>query len=564
MSDVGTLLEQAEADHRAGRVAAAETGYRNVLAQEPGNAVALHLLGMIGVRTGQAAIGIDLIRRAIALEPDRAVFHNDLGTALHRQGDLHGAVAEYRESIRCDAAFVIGYANLGTALTAAGDLAGAAVALEQANELAPDTPGILSALGELRRHQGRYDDAFEAFSSANRLDPNFANAWTGLGITHREAGRYEAAAEALENALTLDPENPDVHNAIGHVWFEVARFDEARAAFEAAIRIHPDHAKAQTNLAYLHLVCGAWEAGWNAYAWRWRAGFIRADRADGGEPLWQGDPLDGARALIWGEQGVGDQILHAGLIPAVEARGGKVLFECDERLAGLIARAHPDAETRALNQDATGTETETGAADLQIPMGELIRILGPDPNDIDFPQRIIAPEPQRCDELSASLAQLGPAPRIGISWSSARIGEGQSKSLPLSEWGDVLGVANATFVDLQYGETGAERKAFTAATDIVIHHLDGLDLYDDLEGLAALIDGLDLVITVSNVTAHIAAALGKPVWLLLKKSPFWYWGGDTAETPLYPTVRAFRQAQAGAWGPVLEAVASELKIYCEK
>ena len=198
-------------------------------------------------------------------------------------------------------------------------------------------------------------------------------------------------------------------------------------------------------------------------------------------------------------------------------------------------------------------------AQRQIPMGELVRHLGPDPHDIQFPSRFITPDAARIAGCGEWLRRLGDGPAIGISWRSGRRGEGASKTIGLADWHAVLRARDAKFVNLQYGDTEAEiEQARTATGARVFSHPD-IDRFNDLDGLAALIDGLDLVITTSNVTAHLAAALGKPVWLAVKKSPFWYWGTEGAAVPLYPTVRAYRQRDAGDWAPVLGDIATDLE-----
>jgi hypothetical protein len=254
------------------------------------------------------------------------------------------------------------------------------------------------------------------------------------------------------------------------------------------------------------------------YECRWDSDSFVSEFQTRPEPRWQGEDLNGKRLLVWAEQGVGDHIIYLGSLPALLAdRGGNWVFECDQRLVSLFARSEPGAEIVAAGQ-AHKTEF-----DFQIPAASLTlqsRIRHPGQYPLG---RYLSPDPERAAGISARLQDAAQGrPLIGIAWRSSRQMVGPWKSMPLEEWAPIFKGRDALFVNLQYGETEPEIAAAMGATGAEIYTDPEIDRFNDFEGLAALIDGLDLVVTTSNVTAHFAGALAKPCLLALQVTPLWY------------------------------------------
>jgi hypothetical protein len=257
-----------------------------------------------------------------------------------------------------------------------------------------------------------------------------------------------------------------------------------------------------------------------------------------------------------GSKHVGDHIIYLGSLPALTGEGAKrnaCIFECDNQLVSLFARSLPGAEIvpSGLTQK-TDFDLQTPAASMTLQ--SFIRF--PDQCPLG---RYLIPDPGRADDINSRL-QIAAAgrPLIGIAWRSSRVKPGPWKTMPLDQWGPILSRRNALFVNLQYGETGPEIAEAMTATGSEIYIDPDIDRFNNFEGLAALMDSLDMVVTTANVTAHFAGALGKPCLLALQVTPIWYWGMADEPVPLYASVERFWQAQENAWTDVGGRIAARL------
>ena len=262
--------------------------------------------------------------------------------------------------------------------------------------------------------------------------------------------------------------------------------------------------------------------------------------------------------LVWGEQGVGDEILFAGMVPDLIEAGAKVVLECDPRLVPLFERSFPGVGYLA--RGAAGARLE-GTFDYQIPSGSLGRWLRPDLKA--FPKRtalLAADEPRR-DALRRKYLEAGGEFLVGLAWRSKNPRIGGLKSMRLSDLAALFDVPGARFVDLQYGDTADERAALTKATGKTLLHDDGIDQMADLDAFAAQVAAMDLAVSVSNTTVHVAGALGVPAWVMLSTAPMWRWMSDAEGSPWYPSVRLFRQARRGDWADVVKRIRAALEAF---
>jgi hypothetical protein len=375
-----------------------------------------------------------------------------------------------------------------------------------------------------------------------------------LGDDALARGDNAAAIRHFAQAVKIDPVAKVLLNNLGVAQSRIAQFDSARDNFHKALALDPGYAEARQNLAAVLLRLGEWERGFREYEGRW--GVEQATRFwrpfAARDNMWaMGDPAP-SRLRLWGEQGIGDEILHLGGIPALLRMGGAVVVECDPRLVAPLARAMPNLavcpridppDARLIGEDCP-----------HLPMASLPGRLWALGVGADRPIRYLEPDPQRVAEFRRQLQALGPGPYVGLSWRSKHATLGPVKSLPLDQWGEVLRRRDVTFVNLQYGDTDADVAAARMRHGAVIHSLPGLDRFNDMGGMLALVDALDLTLSTSNITAHLAGALGKECWLLLHHVPFWYWGWTGAAAPFYPSVTTFRQGAGGVWRGVMQAV----------
>jgi Tfp pilus assembly protein PilF len=454
-----------------------------------------------------------LLRHALAARPGDAALHNDLGNLARLQGRLDEAETHYRAAIAAS----------------------------------PGRADALSNLGATLMARGRFAEALAACQQAAALQPGLAAAFGNAGVALRELGRLAEAEDAQRRALALRPDHAETLANLGVLLRDQGRLAEAIAAFDAAIARTPTNALARKNRALAHLAAEHLAQGWADHAWRWRSPDFDSPRRDRGLPEWTGGR---AHVLAWGEQGIGDRILLAAMLSDLLAAAGDVTLEAEPRLAPLLARAFP-----ALTIVPEGDPPAAATATHQIALGALGQHFRA---SLDaFPQRraYLQADPSRRAALRQRYAGGPNTLLVGLSWRSANAAFGRFKSATLADWAPILNGPGITFVNLQYGDTAAER----AGTPLV--HDATIDPLRDLDGFAAQVAAMDLVITTSNTTAHMAGALGVETWTLLPAGPglLWYWFQGRDDSPWYPSMRLFRQTAPGNWAELIAAVAAQLR-----
>lgn len=362
-----------------------------------------------------------------------------------------------------------------------------------------------------------YEQAFRAGKDDAEL---FLN-WAG---SHQKAGNPEAAERLYEQALARHPDSVDLH-------------------YEYAV---------------LLLKRGDFARGFARYGNRWGArAFAQNRRPALPLPAWDGEaPL--RRLLVMPEQGIGDQIVFSALLPALAARVEHLAIALDDRLQPLLERTWPRLERVRENPATLDAATLAERYDAWIPAGDLGRLAQ---EGIGWTGGALRADPQRSAALRAAYRARFPGKRlVGLSWKSRRAAFGQRKSIPLADWQSLLAQPDCQFISLQYGDVGEELREVAERLGISVWADPAIDSFNDLDGLAAQIAALDLVITTSNTTAHLAAALQAPTWVLLPDGPalLWYWGYGE-HSAWYPGARLFRCAPGGDWTPALAAVAAALR-----
>jgi hypothetical protein len=344
-------------------------------------------------------------------------------------------------------------------------------------------------------------------------------------------------------------------SCVGHALRDLARFDEAIAAYDAALVLRPGFGDAMSNRSQSVLMRGEYGAGWRQYEQRFAASGRRARSA--GAPLWQGESLDGRTIAVLSEQGVGDEIMFASCLPDLLATAGQVVIECEPRLAPIFSRSFAQASVRPRAGTAAPDEG-LRRPDCEISIGSLP--LHFRPSRASFPRTAgylladAAKVARWCDRHAAG----GKSRRIGIAWRGGTLRNRQHlRSLDLAALVPVLRQPGCEFVSLQYGDRRDELGAIRERTGLTVRDLSA-DIGDAIDELAAVIDSLDLIITVDNTIAHLSSALGKPTWILLPFSPEWRYGRDGETMAWYPSARLFRQTAPRDWSGVVARVAQAL------
>ncbi|WP_042446170.1 tetratricopeptide repeat protein [Azospirillum sp. B510] len=552
---LAALLREALAHHRAGDLDGAERGYRAMLAAQGGNADALHLLGVLHHQRGLDGEAVRLIGQAVARRPGVAEQHANLGLALHALGRLDEAAAEYRRALALRETYPEAHNSLGSALQEQGRLDEAASHYRRALDLNGGYAEAWANLGTLLRARDEYAQAETALRHALRLDPGHATALTNLGVVLKETGRIAEAEAAHLEALRLAPDDAETLVNLALLREAQDRGEEAEALYGRALAHAPGFALARWNLALRLLGRGRLAQGWEEYEARFASRRVSAGRSLS-LPLWTQPLWDGAgarRLLVWREQGLGDELMFGTTLPDLAARLGpdRLIIEVDARLAGLVGRALPGVTVRAETADP-------GDADAHLPMGSLPRLLRP--ALADFPARAswLAPDPALAAAWAERLAALGPGLRVGICWGSQNmLGERKASYTALADWAPLLTLPGLIPVTLQYDGREAEIAAVEAQLDLKIHRWPGTDLKNDLEGVAALISGLDLVVTVASSVGEMAGALGVPVW---RFGPPGDWTAlGSAARPWFPSMRLWSARPGETLPDVLTRMAAELR-----
>ncbi len=510
-SPVRQILAAAVQHHQAGRLGEAEQLYQQVLAVDPRHADSLHLLGVVACQMGRFDLAVDLIGRAIAIDPKEASYHSNLGVALKELGRLNEAVARYRRAI----------------------------------DLKPDYPEVHNSLGNVLGEQGRLDEAVTCYRKAIDLRPDYPEAYFNLGITLKEQGRLDDAVTCYRKAIGLRPNYQEAHYNLGNAFRDQGRLDEAAACYRKAIDLRPDFPDAHHNAALALLALGDLQTGWAEYEWRWGTSQLIEARRDFAQPQWRGEAAEGRTLLIHAEQGFGDTLQFCRYAPLAAARGLRVIMEVQQPLVRLI-RGLAGVDV------VVGRGGELPAFDLHCPMLSMPLALGTTLTTIPSAASYLRAGAAQVAAWRARLATMAsPSPRVGLAWAGKPTHAADSRrSLAPARLAPLFALSGLHFFNLQ--KDGPAAPADFPPTDF-------MDEMADFADTAALIANLDLVISVDTAVAHLAAALGKPVWLLDRFDPCWRWLTGQRDSPWYPTLRLYRQAHPGDWDAVLAEVADDLR-----
>jgi tetratricopeptide (TPR) repeat protein len=512
------LLEAGQKHHQAGRLADAEACYRQVLAAQPDQADALHLLGVIAHQVRRHDIAVELIGQAIKRDEQHPVYYSNLGVVLKDQGKLDEAISAYQQAIRLKPDYAEAYSNLGDALW----------------------------------EQGKLDEAIAACRQAISFNPDMAEAHSNLGIALKGQGKLNEAVAACRQAIRIKPDFAKAHSNLGLALKDQGKLAEAIAACRQAIHFRPDFADAHWNESLLSLLTGDFERGWIKSEWRWKSPSSNLSRRDFSQPLWLGrEAVDGKTMLLHSEQGLGDTIQFCRYAPLVAAQGARVVLEVQKPLgqlmSDLVGVSHCVSKGEALPD-----------FDLHCPLLSLPLAFGTRLDTVPSTTPYLrAPSGGRDWE-----ARLGPKdrPRIGLVWSgNPQHRDDGKRSIELNSLSPLFDIA-ATFVSLQKDVRARDEAALTERGNI-IRLGQSLESFADT---AAVISHLDLVISVDTSVAHLTGALGRPVWVLLPFVPDWRWLLDRDDSPWYPTARLFRQNDTRDWFSVVDRVRAALNDFVRK
>jgi len=516
------VLKQAVALQQAGRLDEAETIYRAALADNPGSFNALNLLGVVRHARGHPEEAVGLIEAAIRMDPRAADAHGNLGNALRAVGRLDAAGNSYRTALHLApdlAELHFGFAIVRLQQEALDE---AVAHFQQARRLRPDLPARAIHICNDLDDRDQLDTAEALLRGMVARDPRDARAWVCLAIVRYRQGDYSEVSECYRRVRAIDPN------------FPALEYDEAR----------------------LHLLAGDFRPGWEKFERRFEpdgpqklpSGFPPALR-------WGGEDLAGGTLFLHGEQGFGDTIQFCRYVPLAAGRA-RIVLAVPKPLIRLLSSLDGVAEFLDPERPIATFDRFCSLMSLPYVFGTTLTTI---PDTIPY----LAADPERRDYWRRRLAPLGGV-RVGLVWAGgARPNQPEfalidaRRSMSLNQMSALAQVGGVTFISLQKGPPAAE--AVSPPPGMVLH--DFTPELDDFAETAALVEGLDLVISVDTAVAHLAGALGKPVWLLNRVDTCWRWLVDRDDSPWYPSLRQFRQRRPGDWAEVLDRVAASLPAF---
>jgi tetratricopeptide (TPR) repeat protein len=541
--NLGNILRQ------MGRLEEAATAFQQALILNPNSVDTLYNLGNINHDLSRLDQAVAYFERALRLRPDSVEILNNLGAALHDQGRVDEAVACYARAAALAPDPVQALTNLGAALCDRGEPEEAAAQFERALALRGDHIEALNGLGIALRQQGRMDAAIAQFELALALGPGRAETHNNLALALEDLGRLDEAVAHYEHSLRLGPEQAETHNNLGNALEHQGRFAAAMSSYARGLALKPDYAEVHYNRGLLLLLLGDYERGWAEYEWRWRCK-DNPDTREFGRPKWVGEPIEKRTILVHAEQGFGDIIQFVRYVPAVAARSEKVFLAVPRPIVRL-------AENMPTLSAVLSQGDPAPKFDLHCPLLSLPHAFGTTMETIPNLVPYLTPP----DDASAAWAKRLPSCselKVGLVWSGNPASKlNPRRSIPLAMLEPLWGIAGVRWFSLQVGSVASDIELEEAPIE------DLSPLLTDFAETAAAIWHLDLVISVETAVAHLAGALGRPVWVPLAFVPAWRWLLDREDSPWYPTMRLFRQGRPGDWAGVIQRLADSL-MQCPK
>jgi tetratricopeptide (TPR) repeat protein len=475
---------------------------------------------------GDRPRALAILSRAAELFPDLSPLQVEFGNISLMQGDVAAAEAAYRRAIATDTKDAAAHVGLGNAL----------------------------------RDKDEPEQAIAVYRRAAELAPGLAAIWHNLGLVLREVGRYQDAVAAYDRALATEPDRSATWYNKANALTAGGRYADAVAAYEEALRLKPDYPEAIFSQSMALLLAGDFARGWDLYEARWRARTFASPYRFARLPRWQGESLSGKHLLVWGEQGIGDEIRFLSILGEILGQARAVSYVGEQRLNELLARAFPSLllpEMAGGDQDLALT-----GIDLQTPVGSLARFHRRSLDAFPEPRPFLAPDPELRDRWGQWLQTLGAGAKIGISWRTGRNARRkQARYAPLDAWGRFLDQVPACWICLQYDDCDDDIAAFARRFGAVVHVPPGLDRRDDFAGMAGLYAALDAVVAAPNTVADLAGALGISCWVVTH-APHWPWGVWPCPAgrgqPWYANLTMVDARALGGWPAAFGEVAAAL------
>jgi tetratricopeptide (TPR) repeat protein len=529
--------------------------YQKALELRPNFVEAYYNLANTYLDQGDLEAAIFHYQRTLVLHPGYADAHFNLGIAYFEQGKFDDAVAAYQKALEFKPDMAEVYYNMGLVLHIQKKLKAAVSCYQKAIQLKSAFPEAYNNMGNVFQDQKKHREAIACFQKALDLKPDYADAYYNLGKGLYDQSRYPDAIACYQKALRINPNYHKACNNMAKTYQDMREIQKAIFWFQKALQIKPDYAEARFNLATVYLLSENFQEGWKGYEWRFkRREWKRAYPHRYSKPRWNGESFAGKRLFVHSEQGIGDILQFVRYLPLVKARGGDVIFETRKPLMGLL-KHFSGIDELVMFSTAGNPAAEF---DLYVPIASLPGIFETTLENIPADVPYVFADRGKSALWKDRLTTAGL--KVGLVWAGTDTDPRRACHLGwLKALSDIPGVY---LYGLQKG---------IAAEQIEVEGLpEGMRMtnlgqeFEDFADTAAVIENLDLVISIDTSVAHLAGAMGKPVWVMLPYAADWRWFLNRNDSPWYPTMQLFRQLGPGNWKSVGQQIATELQQYATK
>ncbi|MBF0328316.1 MAG: tetratricopeptide repeat protein [Nitrospirae bacterium] len=542
-NDINLALKELE----SGNFSTAENIYSSILLKDPSNPVILNNLGNLFKTKGEREKSIEYFKKALIAAPTSPELNFNLANMLYESGHIDEAVTHYKMAIALEPEFKLAYNNIAEALKEIGCFDEALYYLQQVLKIEPNYTAAHMTMGNIFTAMRRLDDALDSYHNALDIEPHNHYALYNMANIRKITGSISEAIDIYREALKLKPDYSDAWSNLGAAFKSCGNISEAITCYRKAIELSPDNEDAHLNYAIALLLSGNFEEGWQEYEWRLKTRNVYC-RKNCKE--WSGDTLNGETILLYADQGYGDTLQCARYIPMVKAMGaGKIILECQPELISLM---------RSIDciDHISPRKSELANFDLCSALFSLPRIFNK--NNIPASVPYLKADEKTIGKWSERIKSVGESIRVGLVWAgSPTYREDKFRSLDLKTLLPLLTLKDCgiSFFSLQ---TGA------AANEImdIPENLRPIELsgeINDFSDTAAIMEQLSLIITVDTASAHLAGALGEPVWTLIPEDPDWRWLLERNDSPWYPTMLLFRKEKNDDWQNLILRLSTKLK-----
>ena len=589
-----SMLHKAGEFQAAGKILEAESAYEEILKIDQNNKFANQLLGGLALKKGDFIRAQDFIKKALIVDPDNPELNSNLGNALLKLHRLDEAKKHYNKALETEPDYAPAHNGLGATLREEGNCEEAEKYHVNALEYQPKNPRLRNNYANTLREMGRTDEAIKQYLLAVECDPHNADTFYNLGVLHENLANDERAYENYMQALDLCPDHPEANFNLGNVLRRMGKFETAIEKFQAAIKARPDYAEAHNNLGHSLRVLGDkktaekhWkqavdmdiqladaqvnlglvdfeqgdlESGWKRYEWRDKAYSYESPQRSFPQPKWDGTSLENKEIILWGEQGLADEILYASMIPDILKKGGKVTIECTARLVELFTRSFEGAEIYGYpyKQGEDGQRFYDFQSSFPS-LGQHLRKKIDDFPTLSDNYAYLKVDIEKKLYWQKKLSTLSNNPKIGLSWTSKYVKEEfRHFYASISDMEPLLSLKNIDFICLVPADVDLDIQEASEEFDINIHKMPGLDLKNDIDGVAALMSNLDVIVSCLSATSELAGALGvRTLGFIGEKSHSIMLG--TQDNVWFPNTHYFAKDPDDPWRNVFQGIKNEVK-----